>query len=122
MEKQLVSTLPPTKTFCPYCFHTLTGNDYFCPFCGKQIKEKPIDLSVMKQISVYLVSALLPPAGLWPAVKYLQSKDPKAKKIGVIAIILTVLSVLLSIYLLSGLVNTVNTQISNQMTEGLLGN
>lgn len=109
------------KTFCPYCFHTLSGGDFFCPFCGKQIKEKPIDTSVMKQVSVYAVSLLLPPAGIWPAFKYLKTKDPKAKKIGMVCIGLTIISVLLSVYFLTAFVNTINTQISNQLNGGLLG-
>lgn len=110
------------KTFCPNCFHTLSGMDYFCPFCGKQIKEKPVDLSVLKQLSVYLVSFLLPPAGLWPAYTYLKVHDPKARRIGLIALVLTVISVVISIYLLTGLVNTVNTKINDQINSGLLGN
>lgn len=118
-----VPAIPTTaqKVFCPYCFHTLSGGDYFCPFCGKQIKEKPVDTSVMKQVSVYLVSLLLPPAGLWPAFKYLKTNDPKAKKIGMICIGLTIISILLSVYFLSAFVNTINTQINNQLNDGLLG-
>jgi hypothetical protein len=109
------------KVFCPYCFHTLTGGDYFCPFCGKQIKDKPLDFSPLKQLSVYTVSILLPPAGLWPAYKYLKSKDPRAKKIGIVCIILTVISVIASAYFLSSLVTSVNTQINDQLNQGLLG-
>ena len=118
-----VPTIPTTaqKVFCPYCFHTLSGGDYFCPFCGKQIKEKPVDTSVMKQVSVYLVSLLLPPAGLWPAFKYLKAKDPQAKKIGMVCIVLTIISILLSVYFLSAFVNSINTQITNQLNDGLLG-
>lgn len=122
MENLPQAADPGQKVFCPFCFHTLTGGDYFCPFCGKQIKEKPIDTSLMKQISVYAVSILLPPAGLWPAYKYLKTNNPKAKKIGSVAVVLTIISVLVSAYLLIGFVNEVNTQISSQLNGAILGN
>ncbi len=42
---------------------------------------------------------LLPPLGLWPGIKYARNADPKAKNIGWAAIILTVLSTVITTWL-----------------------
>jgi hypothetical protein len=48
------------------------------------------------------MSILLPPLGLWPGIKYVFQKDEKTKLVGIIAIILTVLSSIITFWLFSG--------------------
>ena len=67
-----------------------------------------------KQLSIYLLSLFLPPLGLWPAIKYLRQPDEKAKKVGLAALILTILSVIVTTWLTIGLVNSLNKGISDQ--------
>ena len=100
---------------CPVCHFPLTDNYYFCPNCGKQLKEPPI--SIAKQLSVYAVSVLLPPLGLWPGIKYLLAESPQTKKVGIIAIILTVVSSIITIWLFMGIMNGVNQSLGSQMNQ-----
>lgn len=78
---------------CPVCNTPITPEWFFCPQCGKELKEKPFSVSAMKQLGMYLASFFLAPIGLHWAVKYLRYKDSKAKRLGIIIVILTVISV-----------------------------
>ncbi len=83
---------------CPNCQLQLTDAVYFCPNCGKKIKEPPPSTSLWKQLSIYSISIFLPPFGLVPGIKYFLQKDQKTAMIGLIAIILTVISTILTIW------------------------
>lgn len=76
----------------------MSATSYFCSNCGKKLHEKPLSASVLKQAGMYLVSVLLPPFGLWWAVKYLRQGDSTGKKIGIAIIALTVISLALNIW------------------------
>ena len=102
---------------CPDCKQNVSTEDYFCPNCGKKLKEKPQSTTILRQILIYLLSIFLPPLGLWPAIKYIKQKDNKSKMIGYIAIILTIISVGISIWLYLGFINTVNQQLNNQLNN-----
>jgi hypothetical protein len=68
----------------------------------KIIAERQITLpstSAGKQIVIYLVSFLFPPFGLTWGLKYIRIPDPKVKKIGLIAIILTIVSIILTFWI-----------------------
>ncbi len=80
---------------CPHCKYQIQADWYFCPNCGKMLKEKPIVISIGKQIIIYLVSFFLAPLGLGWGLKYITKNDPKVKMVGAIAIILTVLSIII---------------------------
>lgn len=69
----------------------------------------------MKQIGIYALSLLLPPLGLWPGIKYLRQNDSKAKMVGWIAIILTVLSTVVSLILYVQLMKTISQTLNSQL-------
>jgi len=92
-----VSPLQGTRE-CQSC-HTLTyAAYYYCPFCGKILKPKPLPTSNFRQIGIYSFCIFFPPLGLWPAWKYLHEKSGKARFIAVMAIILTVVSTIVTTY------------------------
>ncbi|MFA6982189.1 MAG: hypothetical protein WC243_04175 [Patescibacteria group bacterium] len=64
---------------------------------------------------VYLLSFLLPPFGLVPAIKYLRQPDRKAKNIGLAAIILTVVSLVMSFYISMKFINVFSGGINDQV-------
>ena len=82
---------------CKVCGFNIQGDWFFCPNCAKELKEKTPVISVLKQILIYSVSFFLPPLGLGWGLKYIRSKDSKIKIIGIISIVLTVLSIILTI-------------------------
>jgi hypothetical protein len=96
------------QQLCRFCNSPVTSNFFFCPTCGKKLHEPPITLA--KQIGIYTMSILLPPLGLWPGIKYVFQKDEKTKLVGIIAIVLTILSSVITIWLfsnfLSGMLNS----------------
>lgn len=82
--------------------------------------ENPLpSTTVGRQIFIYLLSFLLPPLGLWPAIKYLKQKDEKSRMIGFIAIILTIISTVITIWFSMGFIDTFNQQLNQQLNSNL---
>lgn len=100
---------------CSKCELPVLPSFYFCPNCGKSLRPKPQSTSVGRQIGVYALSLLLPPLGLWPAIKYLRDKNPKAKIVGVIAAALTIVSIVGTVYYTMEMFNTISQQLNAQM-------
>lgn len=92
-----------TKT-CRNCHLPVLDTYHFCPNCGKKVNEV-MSVSIASQLKIYALSLILPPLGLWPGIKYLRSTDEKAKWIGIIAIILTILSTIFTLWFSIGLFN-----------------
>jgi len=85
------------EIFCRACHAPVLPSAYFCSQCGKKLKEPPLSTSAAKQILVYFVSFFLTPFGLGYAFKYLKQPGLKARIIGVVAILLTILAIVLMI-------------------------
>ena len=105
-----------SEIICPFCKSSIPIATYFCPNCGKQLKDKPPDTTLLKKIVVYAVSLFLPPFGLWYAWKYLKAGDYESRKIGFISIILTAISILAAIWMTLGIVNSI-TQSLNEINS-----
>ncbi|HUD09536.1 MAG TPA: zinc ribbon domain-containing protein [Patescibacteria group bacterium] len=103
------------QTICPFCHFPLSQTYYFCPNCGKKISEPPI--TILKQIGVYLLSIFLPPLGLWPGIRYLLSKNQKTKKVGAIAIFLTILSTIITLWISVAMFNNLSQSLSSQVNQ-----
>lgn len=80
-----------------------------------QLKDKPLSTTVVRQTFIYLLSFLLPPLGLWPAVKYLKQEDEKSRMIGFVAIVLTIISTVLTIWFTLGFINIFNQQLNSSL-------
>lgn len=106
------NNLPQT---CPSCHTALPQNSFFCFQCGKKIKEPPVSTTILRQIGLYLLSFFLPPLGLWPAVKYLRQDDQKAKIIGIVCIILTIVSTVATLWATMEVVQTFNKTMQSQL-------
>lgn len=104
-----------TQPSCPKCHAPIEYNDYFCKSCGVKLKDKPLSTSFFTQLKIYLFSALLPPLGLIPAIKYLHQTDSPSKKIGVMIIIITLVSLAATTWLAVIYMNSLNDTINKQM-------
>jgi len=97
---------------CPQCQGLVPEGAFFCPHCGKELAAPPLSTSGFTQLWIYALSVLAPPLGLWPGVKYVRRATPEEKQIGWIAIVLTVLSTVITLWLtfalLGSYVNTIN--------------
>lgn len=95
-------------TLCPSCGSPVSPDFYFCPNCGKKIKEPPPSASFSAQFTVYFVSLFIPPFGLWYAYKYLRYGGSTQKKIGYAAIVLTIAGIWLVVWTSQVLISSLN--------------
>ena len=103
---------------CPYCGFLIYDTFYFCPNCGKKLKNTQLSTSLGKQIGIYALSIFLPPLGIIPGFRYLFQKDNKAKAVGVIAILLTIISTFITVQLtISLLTSPFDSYITGQLRE-----
>ena len=103
------------QQLCRFCNSPVIDTFFFCPTCGKKLHEPPI--TIAKQISVYAISILLPPLGLWPGIKYAIQKDEKIRAVGIIAIILTVISTVVTIWLFMTTINSITSSINSPLLD-----
>jgi len=69
----------------------------------------------MRQLVVYLESIFLPPYGILVGLRYLRQKENKSKVIGVLAIVLTIISIVVFTKVTLDFINTVNSQVNEQL-------
>lgn len=100
MENNLLENIS-----CSLCHTQLLLTWYYCPNCGKIIKEKPLEISLTKQITIYFVSFFLAPLGLGWGFKYVKSSDTKVRTIGIISIALTIISIAIMFFVFKGVID-----------------
>lgn len=83
-------------------------------------QEEP-SITLAKQIRIYLGSFFLPPLGLIWGIKYLKKDNQQIRKVGRIAIILTILSLALTIWTAVSFTNSFNQALLNQTDFQNLG-
>lgn len=103
---------------CPACGYAARAGALFCEKCGAALgKSSPPSSSIGAQIKVYAVSALLPPFGLVYVLRYLKQPDEVSRRIGWIALILTVVMTVATVWATMVAINSVN-----QLLNATLGN
>ena len=98
---------------CPTCHSPTQLEWFFCPQCGKVLQERPVRITVGKQILMYLVSFFLAPFGLVWGIRYVRNKDRKVKTVGLVCIILTVLALSITIGTFSVVMNSYTKMLNN---------
>lgn len=106
---------------CKYCKTTISMGVYYCPNCGKKLRDKPPSTGVGAQVGLYLLSILLPPFGIIPAIRYLRQKETKSKVVGMVALILTVFSIVATLYYAIIFVNEYNRILNSQLNLNQFG-
>jgi len=96
--------VPAPQTLCPQCHEPVPPAAYYCPNCGKKMSEPPLSTSAGAQAWIYAFSIILPvicflAVKYWQGIKYARSNDPKAKRIGFIAIVLMAISTVVTFWL-----------------------
>jgi len=87
-----------TLPVCPKCKSLIQESYNFCPNCSLNLQELR-HVSWYKQIIVYCVSLFLPPFGLVYTIKYLKSPNSQVKWVGIIAMILTIIACIATVWL-----------------------
>ncbi len=104
---------------CPHCQAIAIPGSKFCASCGTPLPTEPISISLGKQIWIYSVSIFAPPFGLIWFFKYFRSGTPQIKRIGIIALVLTVLSIILTVWTTMAFLSALQQQYSNYTNVGL---
>lgn len=94
---------------CKFCKSPTQESFYFCPNCGKKIKEPPFKFSLAKAITIIVAAILIPPFGIIPGVKYFLKDDRRAQFVGLITIAVTIIA--------TGLMIIVTMKIANYYKE-----
>ncbi len=102
---------------CLKCHVTVRQTDYFCYNCGNNLKPVPPSVSLVDQMALYVKSILIPPFGILWAIKYLRQDSGKSKIVGIIAIVLTLTSLIICSILFKNFVSNVNKQVSEQLSS-----
>jgi hypothetical protein len=106
---------------CSVCHTQVRATDYFCFNCGANLKPKPKSVDALAQVYLYLGSFFLPPMGYIWGARYLKESDQKAKVVGIIAMVITTVSLVLTIVAVKQLSDMINSQVSSGVMN-LLGN
>lgn len=102
---------------CEVCHQPIQETFYFCPNCGKKLKEAPLSTSTVKQLGLYIFSLLLPPLGLFPGFRYLRQKNKKARLVGVVILFITIVSTVVTMWLTLQVVNSFNKSVDEAMQK-----
>jgi len=98
---------------CKKCQSVVGDNFYFCPNCGKKLKEPPFKFSLSNTVGNTLVSILLPPLGFLPGIKHLLMHDQKAKILGLLYITLTIIATVITIKIMVDYFNNLNKMLND---------
>ena len=112
------STPAPNITvpmFCKYCSQPITPLDYFCPNCGKKLKDKPVSLGIWALIWLFILSAFLPPLGFGLTLRYIRSEDSTARIVGWISVIVTVVAIILAVVWTKSAMDSFSKTLNQQM-------
>lgn len=100
---------------CPQCHVVVQPTDFFCANCGKSLKAKPLSTSLTTEIMYYIGSIALPPLGFWWGIKYLKQGDAVSKRIGIISMVLTAISFILTSIVAVDYINKISAQVGSQL-------
>jgi hypothetical protein len=104
---------------CPYCKNQIDEAVFYCPVCGKKIKSPPVSTAFWPVAGLYTLSLLLPPFGIGLTIRYLKSPDPKAKKIGIISLIMTSFALVFVFWLTYYYTQKISQQVDREMQQYL---
>ena len=102
------------NTLCPTCHQPIQLAYYFCPNCGKNLRPRPLSISFLSQIILYIKTLLLPPLGIIWGFRYLRQSGIASKIVGLITIAITIIEIIFLVKFTVNLINVVNQQIYQQ--------
>lgn len=104
---------------CPVCHVAVKPTDFFCYNCGKNLHGTPPTTSVSSQIALYLGSIFLAPMGIIWGFRYLRQSDSTSRRIGIIAMSLSIISIMIVAKLLMSTYTSALDQVNQiQNLEG----
>lgn len=108
---------PQIDPKCPFCNKPVNTSLPFCPYCGSKVSVAGGSLSVAQQIKIYAISVFLTPLGLYYFFKYFRNDDQQKKKVAYIALILTIVTSIILIYISMNFVSAMNSYTNQYQME-----
>lgn len=106
---------------CPECKNKIDDKVFFCPICGKKIKEKPVVMDFWHLLWLFILSLFLPPLNMGLTMKYIKSPDEKAKRLGWISLTIMTVALLIGFWIAARWAQNLNDQVNDEMSRYLRG-
>jgi len=100
---------------CPFCNSKIDSMAFFCPVCGKKVRETPVSNGIGGQLVLYLMAIFLPPFNFPLTMRYLRSSDQMSKKIGWISLIIMIISLVVISWSTFVFVRSISSQVDQQL-------
>ena len=100
---------------CQYSSFPVTDENYFCPHCGKKLKDKPVSIGTWAIVWLFVLSVLLPPLGIGLTMRYIKADEESTRTIGWISLLVTVVSLMVAIWISKLALDGINQQINSQL-------
>ena len=104
---------------CPFCNNKIDAKAFYCPICGKKVREKPVSTKFWPVALLFFLSIFLPPLNIGLTIRYMKSADHKAKTIGKISLFVMtaviVVACIAAYYTTKYVSDQVNSQINQEM-------
>jgi len=108
-----------TTVDCPFCNNKIDPKVFYCPICGKKVREKPVSTGFWPVVLLFALCLFLPPLNIGLTIRYMKSGDPKAKKIGTISLVVMIVVLIAAgistYYFTKYISDQVNTQVTQQL-------
>lgn len=83
---------------CKSCQNPVSPTYFFCPYCGRKLRQPPLSTSVGKQIGIYLLAVFFPFFSIIPGIRYIRQSDSISKSVGIVTLLLSGIFLMLNIY------------------------
>ncbi|MEK7465433.1 MAG: zinc ribbon domain-containing protein [Patescibacteria group bacterium] len=105
--------------FCSNCGVALSVDVNFCPQCGKKIKEPGPSTDGMTQARIYFLSFAIPGSGFWYGYQYLKHGGEREKKIGYVAMGITLAAILIGVWSVAAFLNQLSQSLQSVQGIGI---
>jgi len=109
------------QILCPSCRMALPGTANFCSQCGRSLRAIAPPTTLSRQIALYLASFFLGPLAIGFAIKYFKQSDEKAKKIGIVMILIIAVSIGLTFWVANDFFQTLYAPLNSLNSLNSLG-
>ena len=101
------------RMICRFCGKEIPENSFFCPSCGKKLKDREENLTLGREIFIYAFSFFLTPLGLYWFFKYFRGPEAVKKRVAYISLIITVITILTTVVVTVSYLKSVNKYINS---------
>lgn len=107
--------------FCKYCGSEIPENSYFCPVCGKKLKEKEEKITLLRELFIYILCFIFMPFGMYWFFKYFRNPDGAKKRVAYVSLIITLIAIIATFWVTYNYIQSIkgymNTSQYQQFSE-----